>query len=220
MKLYVKQMFDWNCYAYYAEDVAEEYLDYFKNELWWQVGNSFIKPYDNVADFKYCAENFMKYGELSINQQLKVLPAPWRKALDLFIPEMRKTGVDWYINGSVAMALWGIDVEPKDVNIIVPNYSDFDKVREHFYKLAIRPIERCDNWVMSGLGTIFMEATIGLAFHNKELEPYEMSELGKIEYNDENIYASSLEMLRQDNDFYGRPERVKLIEERMDEKNQ
>lgn len=179
------------------------------------MGNSFIKQYADVKDFEYCAENFTKYGETAIKQQLKTLPAPWEKALDLFIPEIKQLGVNWYVHGSTAMALWGIDVAPKDVNIIVPNYSDFEKVRNHFYKLAIKPFERCDNWVMSGLGDIFLEAVIGIAFHNKELEPYDMNNLGKVVHNGEEIHVSSLEMLKQDNEYFNRPERVKLIEDRM-----
>ena len=59
MKLYVKQMYDWNYYACYAEDVDEKYWNYFKTELWWQLGNGFIKTYDNVEGFEYCAKNFM-----------------------------------------------------------------------------------------------------------------------------------------------------------------
>ena len=212
MIIYVKQMFDWNCYAYYAENVEEKYWDFFREELWWQVGNSFIKQFDNVKDFKYCAENFMKYGELSINQKLKMNLAPWEKALNDFIEEVSKIDVDWYIHGSTAMALLGIDVEPKDIDIIFANYSDFDKVREKFYKYAIYPIERCDNWIMSGLGTIFMKASISLAFHNKELEPYNMDDLCKIEYNNNFIYTSSLEMLKKDNENMERFDRVKMIE--------
>lgn len=215
MKIYVKQMYDWNYYAYFAEEVDEQYWDYFKNDLWWQIGSSFIKSFDNVQNFHYCAKNFDKYGEISIKQQLKILPAPWEKALDLFACEMEKTGADWYVNGSAAMAIWGIDVVPKDVNIIIPNYSDFDKVRNHFCKFAIRPIERCDNWLMSGLGTVFMEAAVGIAFHNKELEPYDMSKLGKAVHNGKNIYIESLENLRRDNENFGRTERVKAIEEKM-----
>jgi len=215
MKIYVKQMYDWNYYAFFAEDVDEKYWDYFKENLWWQIGNSFIKSYDNVRDFEYCADNFTRYGETAIKQQLKILPAPWEKALDSFIPEIKKLGVDWYVHGSAAMALWGIDVAPKDVDIIIPNYSDFDKVRNHFCKFAIRPIERCENWVMSGYGEIFMEAVIGIAFHNKELEPYDMSKLGKVDYKGTEVYVSSLEMLRQDNISYNRLDRVKAIEEKI-----
>jgi len=215
MKIYVKQMYDWNYYAFIAEDVDEKYWDYFRENLWWQIGNNFIKSYDNVKDFEYCADNFTKYGETAIKQQLKIIPAPWEKALDLFIAEIEKLGVDWYIHGSAAMALWGIDVVPKDVNIIIANYSDFDRVRDHFCKYAIRPIERCENWIMSGLGEIFMEAVIGISFHNKELEPYDMSKLGKINYNGTEVYVSGLEMLRQDNINYHRMDRVKAIEDKI-----
>jgi AraC-like DNA-binding protein len=218
MKIYAKQMYDWNYYAFFAEDVDEKYWNYFKENQWWQIGNSFTKSYDNVKDFEYCAENFTRYGETAIKQQLKILATPWEKALDLFIPEIKKLGVDWFVHGSVAKSLWGIDVAPKDVNIIIPNYSDFDKVRNHFYKLAIRPIERCENWLMSGHGKIFMEAEIGIAFHNKELEPYDMSKHEKISYKGTEVYVSSLEMLRQDNINYNRLERVKAIEEKIREK--
>ena len=217
MKIYVKQMYDWNYYAFFAENVDEKYWDYFKENLWWQIGNSFTKSYDNVKDFEYCADNFTRYGETAIKQQLKILATPWKKALNLFITEINKTGVNWYVHGSTAMALWGIDVAPKDVNIIIPNYSDFDKVRNHLYKFAIRPIERCENWLMSGLGEIFMEAVIGVTFHNIELEPYDMKRLGKVIYNGMEVHVSSLEMLRHDNMNYNRPERVKLIEEKIRE---
>jgi len=218
MKIYVKQMYDWNCYAYFAEDVDERYWDYFKVGLWWQIGNSFTKSFDNVKDFEYCAENFAKHGEIAIKQQLKIIPAPWEKALDVFISEMDRLDVDWFIHGSAAMALWGIDVAPKDVNIIIANYSDFDKVRNHFYKYAIKPIERCSDWIMSGIGEVFMEAAVGIAFQNKELEPYDMNQLDTVVYNGHKVFVISLDMLKQNNECYGRPERVKLIEEKMKQK--
>lgn len=93
--------------------------------------------------------------------------------------------------------------------------TNFDKVRDYFCKFAIRPIERCENWVMSGYGEIFMEAVIGIAFHNKELEPYDMSKLGRIPYKESDVYVSSLEMLGQDNINYNRLDRVKAIEEKI-----
>jgi len=125
-----------------------------------------------------------------LNNELLRKVAPWEKALDLIIPEMKKIGVDWYIHGSTAMALL----------------------------LAIKkPIERCSNWVMSGGGEIFMEAVISIWLHNKELAPYDMSQHKIINYHGENIYLSSLEMLKQDNEYLGRSERVKLIAERIKE---
>ena len=103
MTLYVKQMYNRNCYAYCAEDVDPQYWGYFKSELWWQLGNHFIKTFDNVKDFSYCAENFARYGETSIKQHLKICPVPWEKALDLLILEMKKL---MWIGSSMAAPLW------------------------------------------------------------------------------------------------------------------
>ena len=68
---------------------------------------------------------------------------------------------------------------------------------------------------MSGLGTVFHQANIGFSFNNKELEPYDMSTLRKTEYKGEVLYISTLEMLKRDNESYGRPERVEQIEEKI-----
>lgn len=100
MKLYVRQRYDRNYCAYYAEDVAEPYWDSFKNELWRQVGNSFIKPYDNVEGGEYCAANFTQAQGNGNQAAVKNAPAPWKKALDFLIPEMKALGVDWSVHGS------------------------------------------------------------------------------------------------------------------------
>lgn len=218
MKVYVQQMGGWNCYAYCAEDVEKPYWDYFKSELWWQIGNHFIKTYDNVNGFEYCAKNFAEHGEDSLRQSLKIRPAPWEKALSWLLPEMEQTGVDWYIHGSTAMALLGMEVAPRGVDIVIPNASDFEKVRDHFYKFAIRPFEKCDNWVMSALGTVFMEANIGFAFQNHSPAPYDMKKLDTVLYQGESVCISTPEMLKQDNESYGRPERVKQIQQWIENK--
>ena len=215
MKLYVKQMQDWNYYGLYAEEVEEKYWDHFHSGLWWQLGNSFIKTYDNVPDFNHCAENYVRYGERSIKQWTREIPAPWEKALELFMAEIEPLGVDWFLHGSAAMALWGIAVTPKDLNVIIANCSDFEKVRAHFCRYAIGPIQPCDDYGMCGGGTIFMEAAISVWTQNKDFEPYDMTTLGKVPYKGGAVYLSPLERLKTDNEYYGRPERVALIEERM-----
>ena len=217
MKLSVKQMYDWNCYAYVAEDVAEAHWDYFKSELWWQLGNGFIKTFDNVPDFSHCAANFEKHGETAVMQQLGLLPAPWEKALRAFAAAMDafETPCAWYVHGSAALALWGIPAAPKDVNIIIPNASDFEAVRARLHTLAIRPFERCENWLMSGLGDIFLDVTVSIAFHNEDMEPFDLQTLAKRPFHGRELYVATLETLRQDNINLNRLERVRAIEARL-----
>lgn len=215
MKIYVKQMYDWNCYAYIAEDVEPAHWNYFTSELWWQVGSSFIRVYDNVPDFCYCAENFKQFGETAILQELRLLPCPWEKALDWVIPELEALGVCWYLHGSAAMALHGIDVSPRNVNIIFPDSGDFVRVREHFYKKAIRPFEKCDNWVMSGLGDIFVDAFVGFAFANPGVS-CDFTALNQVERNGHTVYLAALETLLKDNQVMGRLDRAAQIQAKMD----
>ena len=151
MKIHVKQMSDWNYYAYVAENVDEKYWDYFRNDFWWQVGNNFIKTYDNVKDFEYCAENFLKFGEISIKQQLKILPTPWKKALDLFASEIEKLNVDWFVHGSTAIsiAFHNKELEPCDMNTL-------EKVTHNGRDLYISTIEmlKQDNLLLNRLDRV------------------------------------------------------------------
>lgn len=71
------------------------------------------------------------------------------------------------------------------------------------------------NVVIIGLQAVwvifFLQANIGFAFHNKEFEPYDIRKHYKLPHKGENIYISTLEMLKEDNEYFGRPERMALI---------
>lgn len=49
-----------------------------------------------------------------------------------------------------------------------------------------------------------------------KLEPYDMSKLSTTVHLGKKIYIESLEDLKRDNENYGRPERAKLIEEKLE----
>ncbi len=215
MRISVKQMGGWNCYAYCAEEVEEVHWPYFQNGYWWQLGSSFIKTYDQAEGFPSCAENFARFGDLYIRKSLKLVPAPWEKALNRWMDAVRPLNLSWYVHGSAAMALWGLAVEPRNLDILLPNLSDMERVRELFRKQTLFPIERCGDWVMGGGGELFLDAPVSVYFHNSSQEPFDMGRLEKLIYREETIYLSTLEMLKQDNFRYGRPDRVQLIENRL-----
>ncbi len=208
-------------FAYVVYDVPEDGQSRLLEGLYWQVENSFLKLYANVPDMEIIAGNFEKHGVESLEQLLKIRPAPWEQALSALIEKLAGTGIRWYINGSAAMAIWGIDVAPRDLNIMFPDLSDFDRVRQLFLGETIYPIERCDSWVLAGLGGLFVHANIGLAFRNapdvsqpKELDwmGRDMSQLMEVEWMGRKVVVSPLEWLRRDNQDLGRPDRVELIE--------
>lgn len=199
-------------FAYVVSDVPEECRSRLLDDLYWPVENSFLKQWADGPGIEIVAGNFEKHGVESLEQLLKIRPAPWEQALAAFIEKLAGTGIRWYIHGSAAMAIWGIDVAPRDLNIIFPDQSDFDRVRQLFLADTIYPLERCEGWLMGGLGGLFIHANIGVAFNNASDVPFDMSQLAEVEWEGRKIAISPLEWLKRDNEHYGRAVRVELIE--------
>lgn len=199
-------------FAYVVTDVPEQGRQRLLDDLFWPVENSFLKPYGNAPGWETVAANFEARGVESLEQFFQMRPAPWEDALVAFTDKIAGTGIRWYVHGSAAMAVWGIGVAPRDVNIIFPDLCDFDRVREIFLADTIYPVERCDGWLMGGLGGLFIHANIGIAFHNASDEPFDMGPTEFIEWKGRRIAVSPLEWLKRDNRNHGRPARVELIE--------
>ncbi|MEI7833616.1 MAG: hypothetical protein WCJ56_10515 [bacterium] len=199
-------------FAYVVSDVPEEYRSHFLDDLYWPVEHSFLKQYANVPDMEIIAGNFITHGVEMLEQLLKIRPAPWEQALSALIEKLAGTGIRWYVHGSAAMALWGMDVAPRNLDIIFPDLADFDRVRQLFLGDTIYPLERCEGWVAGGLGWLFVHANISLAFMNATDVPFEMRPLAEVEWRGRKIAISPLEWLKRDNQNYGRAERVELIE--------
>jgi hypothetical protein len=219
MKISVRQMNPgWNLYAYVAEDVEEAHWDFFQRENWWQLGNSFIKQFKDVPDFEYCAQNFAECGQVWTEQSLKIRPTPWKDSLGMFSAEMERIGVPWILFGSCALSLQGVEVDPPNINVMALDFDDYEKLREHFKSSAVMPFERCDGWLYSGSATLFMDASVNLIVKNKDDHP-DLGLYEKVDLNGHIVYLETLKMLRDDNDRYGRLDRVKMIEERMRQKS-
>lgn len=215
MKVIVLKNRQWNMFAYVVSEIPEQYKNFFLSELYWPVENSFIKQFEGIQDMNVITDNFEKIGIEALEQMLKIRPTPWEEGLMNFANKISATGIDWYIHGSCAMALWGISVVPRNVDIIIPDLSRLEQVRQLFLNETIYPMGHCDNWVMGGIGGIFNKTNVSIAFHNIQLQPFDLSHLKEIEWNGINIRISPLEWLRRDNANYNRLERVKLIEEFM-----
>lgn len=199
-------------FAYVVSDVPAEGRARLLADLYWPVEHSFIKSFERGPGAETVANNFRRHGVESLEQLMKIRPAPWEMALAAFTERLDGTGIRWYVHGSAAMALWGIAVSPRNLDIIFPSPDDLDSIRELFLPETIYPLERCEGWILSALGGLFIHANISVAFLNAGDEPFDMGQLGCIDWRGEMIAVSPLEWLRRDNENYGRPDRVELIE--------
>jgi hypothetical protein len=100
-------------------------------------------------------ENFARHLEEILQQGARLRPIPWDRALREFLRRMEASGVDWWLSGSAALAVRGIDVAPGDLDFVV---SDARGVGEIFSDLLVYPVTKMKGWAAEWFGCAFHEA--------------------------------------------------------------
>lgn len=196
-----------------------------ENDYFTRDGNDYFKTLArNLPHVEFAADNFVRYAE-EVYGEARFSGSPhWRDGLRHFLQTVDGSGLEWFLIGSAAMAVQGIEVVPAGIDIMFPHLSDLVQVRDLFAPDTLRPLTECAEWVCGGFGSIFHSCEIAMAF-----EP--MDRLDAPEPNDSGRYAAShletvvwegwtvpvppLQLLLNVNRRRGREERVRLILEHM-----
>jgi hypothetical protein len=102
-------------------------------------------------------ERFATSIESMVLQSARRVPVPWQDALREVLGRLRGSGLIWWLYGSTALAVRGIEVEPGDIDI---NVSDCGRMGRIFDDLLVTPVERMDGWVARCGGRAFSHAII------------------------------------------------------------
>jgi hypothetical protein len=102
-------------------------------------------------------EHFASSIRQMVLQSARLVPVPWEKALLEFLRRVDGSGLSWWLYGSAALAVRGIDVAPGDVDVTV---SDAHLVGELMDDLLVGPIEELDGWVAKRIGRAFCGAIV------------------------------------------------------------
>jgi len=120
-------------------------------------------------------ERFAASIEAMVLQSARAVRVPWEDALLEFLRRVERTELEWWLYGSGALAVRGLDVEPRDLDI---NVSDALEAGRAFDDLLITPVERMNKWVAKYTGRAFCHAIIEwlsepLAEHDDVAAPHE-----------------------------------------------
>jgi hypothetical protein len=209
-----------------VSDVPEHSSSRLEEALFTKAGDGYVKEFSkDIAHIRAILDNYRRNADEILaqiySQPLK--PAPWEQALLAFIDKAKSAGIDWFLAGSCALAIRGVDLKPRGVDIIL-HLEDMSKVQDVFLDDTIQPIMECSDWVAKAHGVLFMHATIGLAFDTQDCldvpepidsGPYAMRHLEKIEWKGHTVKVPPVALLLNVNKRRGRQERVRLIEEYM-----
>ncbi|HWK25623.1 MAG TPA: hypothetical protein VNS09_03620 [Solirubrobacter sp.] len=117
--------------------------------------------------------------EPMVLQSARLVRVPWEEALLEFLRRVEGSGLDWWLYGSAALAVRGLDIEPGDLDI---NVSDAHAAGRVFDDLLVTPVERMHGWAANYTGRAFCHAIIEwiaepLAEHDDASAPNEQGPL-------------------------------------------
>jgi hypothetical protein len=126
---------------------------------WSPVGQGTFsrRLFTSATDVDRVYERFTQCIERMVLQSLRLVPVAWDVALAEFTDRASASRLQWWLYGSAALAVRGIDIEPRDVDIAV---DDAHLAADLLSDLVVEPVSRHDDWVAEWTGRAFYGAII------------------------------------------------------------
>lgn len=165
--------------------------------------------------------NFKSHGAIMFDQLGYFRPVPWQKALLAFCRRMEGQSIDWWLTGSCAACIRGIELDPHDVDIFVDS-RDVSKMASLFRHELIEPIVDTKGWLTKDFGVIFLHARIDIATDPSavlddpvplDCGPFAQEHLEAVQWEGYEILVPPVELQINANRRRGRKERVLKLEE-------
>lgn len=102
------------------------------------------------ARFAACIEGM-------VDQKLGRARAPWDRALLEFLRRVDGAALSWWLYGSVALAVRGLPIEPRDIDVHVDDAALAGCILDD---LLVTPVERIEGWVAQYTARGFEHAII------------------------------------------------------------
>lgn len=120
-------------------------------------GDAFVRTFPEDARWLEDAwQNFVRHGATMLRQTATGI-APWDEAPLAFLE--RVDGVDWWLAGSGALAVRGVDVSPRDLDVIT-DAAGAQRLGELLADALVEPVVVSEGWVARWWGRAFLGARV------------------------------------------------------------
>jgi hypothetical protein len=114
-------------------------------------------PTGSVSDDIF--RRFQAQLEPLLRQTARLEPIPWQTALRETAHRLDAVGVDWWLTGSAALAVRGVDLEPRDLDLVVSD-DGAAAASAAFDDALIEPTVAADNWFCRWFGRAWVGARV------------------------------------------------------------
>ena len=104
-------------------------------------------------------DNFARDAEEMILQTARLRSVPWDHALEAFLSIVEDEAFSWWLVGSTALAVRGLDVIPRDIDLSVDN-AGAQRLAELLADSIVQPVQATPNWFCDWFGRAFLHARI------------------------------------------------------------
>lgn len=119
--------------------------------------NRFVRDLSATGDVPAIFANHARHLEEMIRQSARLSPVFWEQALEEVLARVEGSELDWFLYGSAALAVRGIDVDPGDLDFHV---SEAYLTGRLFADLLVEPVTEMTGWVADRGGRAFFGCTI------------------------------------------------------------
>jgi hypothetical protein len=149
------------------------------------AGHRFVRRLSATGDVLRTHANFARHLEEMLLQSARRSPVPWRQALEAFLKRVEGSRLRWFLYGSGALAVRGIDVGPGDLDFRV---DDARLAGTLFEDLLVEPVTAMTGWIADSGGRAFagclFEWIAGVPADADQPEPHEQgpAAAARVEY--------------------------------------
>ena len=124
------------------------------------VANGFAKYYP--ADTPHLDRVFLnleQYAEAMLQQKAGFRPVPWQKALLAFLQVVEGEKLTWWLRGSAALAVRGLDIAPGDIDLTTDD-AGAHRLGALLLDYLVEPVIPVHNWFCNWWGRAFWDVRI------------------------------------------------------------
>ncbi|HLV97757.1 MAG TPA: hypothetical protein VKT82_03675 [Ktedonobacterales bacterium] len=131
-----------------------------------QVEEGFARIYPaDTPHLDIIYDNFARFAEEMMLQTARDHPVPWEHALLSLLQRIDGQGIHWFLGGSAALAARGLDIQPRDFDMIVAE-ADAQRLGDVLLDELIEPVlpvEKilpAEEWFCNWWGRAFLGARV------------------------------------------------------------
>lgn len=146
--------------SFIIADIEPAYHDAVHSLYYSPVADGFAKVYPaDTPNLDRIYLNFERYAQEMVLQTARMHLAEWDKSLSAFLQVVGGSSIDWWLTGSAALAVRGLDVVPGDLDLVVDDASA-PKLGELLLDYLVEPMQPSSGWIWNWFGRAFLHARL------------------------------------------------------------